>query len=223
MAAEGSRIMSNYVLYAGNTTGNVSKEAKYSIRYGPDGAGQIEITYYIGPYEYVRPSTREHPKLVDIVNEAKNRFGGAFYINEFQHVLVRREDNFVYCVGRYDQLLEFDVSGVVVSAEPPAGIKPGHEWIGPHVGRPYVLTADCRDIYYRIVTGYHRRADHLSQHLGIAAASKLAGRLAQGKSRGGRIYINERKHFFAPVQGDEEFLYLGPLGDDAWFPEPAVD
>jgi len=212
----------NGIPYSGNTTGNVSRDAKYSIRHGGDRDWQIEITYYIGPTEYVRPSTREHPRLVELVNRAKDWPGGTFYINEFQHVLIRRADN-LYCVGSYDGLLEFEVSGVVVSAEPPPGLKPGQEWIGPHAGRPYVLAANCRDIYYKLMSGSHFREERLSLRVGSAAASKLASRLAEVKGpQGGRIYINERKHFFAPVDGSEDFLYLGSLGNDAWFPQPSV-
>jgi hypothetical protein len=43
---------------------------------------------------------------------------------------------------------------------------------------------------------------------------------------GGRIYINEAGEFFAPtmtMSRNIPYLYLGPLGDDQWFPPPPVD
>jgi hypothetical protein len=209
--------------YPGNSMPNVNRDAKYSVRYGAGGVGQIEIIYYIGPKEYVRPATREHPKLVKLVNEAKGYFGGGFYINEFSHVLTRSGDGEMYCIGRYEELLQFDVDGIIVSAESPPGLAVGEVWTGPHVGRPYVLSVDCKDIYFKRIDGKHIRKDCLSEQVGSAAARALAKRLSEIKgTHGGRIYINERRHFYAPVQGDDEFLYLGSLGTDAWFHEPPM-
>jgi hypothetical protein len=60
----------------------------------------------------------------------------------------------------------------------------------------------------------------LSDDVGRTAANQLARRLARVKgSSGGRIYINERCEFFAPVTSADyaRFLYLGHLADDTWF------
>lgn len=215
--------MSTLLPYTGNCRPVASKDAKYSIRRGKDGVLQIEIIFFVGRKEFFQPSTREHPALIEMVNKAKESQGGTFYINEFSHVLVPGQDGKLCCVGRYAELLEFNVSGVVVSAQPPQWLKQGEEWLGPHVGRPYVLSADCRDIYYKSSDGEHHRQIHLAQVVGEASAAELAGRLSKTKGPdGGRIYINERKQFFAPVQ-ESGFLYLGPLGDDPWFDEPAIE
>jgi len=62
---------------------------------------------------------------------------------------------------------------------------------------------------------------------GAAAAAALAHRLRSVKGfAGGRIYINEAGEFFAPIPGRSNnlsYLYLGPLGEDQWFPPPDVD
>jgi hypothetical protein len=173
--------------YPGNCSGNVNRDAKYSIRHGSDGGWQIEIIYYIGSDEYKKASTREHPRLTKLVNDAKDAQGGTFYINDFRHVLVRLQD----------------------------------DWIGHHVGRPYILAAGGIDIYYRSTTGDHHRKVFLSRFVGADAAANLAGRLAgEMGNQGGRFYINERKHLFC--RASDGFKYLGALGDAPWFPEPPI-
>jgi hypothetical protein len=207
--------------YPGNCSGNVNRDAKYSIRHGSDGGWQIEIIYYIGSDEYKKASTREHPRLTKLVNDAKDAQGGTFYINEFRHVLVRLQDGIFICAGRYDGLLEFEIDGAVISAEPPLSLKTGDDWIGHHVGRPYILAAGGIDIYYRSTTGDHHRKVFLSRFVGADAAANLAGRLAgEMGNQGGRFYINERKHLFC--RASDGFKYLGALGDAPWFPEPPI-
>jgi hypothetical protein len=213
--------VSSSVRYSGNCSGNVSKDAKYSIRRGRDGVWQIEIIYYIGPKEYYQCATREHPALIALVNDAKESAGGGFYINEFGHVLIRKTDGEIYCVGRYHELLEFDISGTVISAQPPTWLKPGDEWMGHHVGRRYAITANGQDLFYRVSDDNHHRLMHLSEMVGSGPASKLARRLVSVKgTAGGRVYINERKQFFA--RDGSDFIYLGSLDDDGWYPEPSI-
>lgn len=205
--------------HLGNTESITKKDAKYRIRHGNDGEWQVEIIYYIGKNKYQRPATKEHPELIRIVNDAKAGSGGIFYIDEFRHVLIPSNDGAIYCVGKYDALLEFIVDGFTVSAEPPITLPPGGPWTGPHTGRRYRVKADASDIYYRATTDGVTDELFLSDFTGPDAAAQLARRLCKVKGpQGGRIYINERKQFFAPV--DDEFLYLGPLGNDLWFPEP---
>jgi hypothetical protein len=200
----------------------VNTDAKYRIKHGADGAWQIEVVYYIDDEIFYRPATREHPELIDLVHAAKGYDGGTFVINEWSQVVVRREDGRVVCAGEYDQLLEFDVAGATVSAEPSRELEPGDLWLGPRIGRAYVLNAGGEDVSYtQTFSDGAFRKQRLSKEVGVTAAKALATRLAVVKgARGGVIYINERRHFFAPGPSPKETLYLGALGEDAWFPKP---
>src|SRR5205807_722984 len=96
-------------------------------------------------------------------------------------------------------------------------------WPGPHVGIPYVLTAERTDIRYESEPRRNViRRELLSATVGSAEAAALAKRLARHKGGSGRIYINEAREFFAPVEGATQwsYLYLGNLGSEPWFPEP---
>jgi hypothetical protein len=200
----------------------VSTDTKYRIKHGSDGAWQIEIVYYIDDEVFYRPATRRHPELIDLVHAAKGRDGGSFVINEWSQVVVRREDTSLVCAGEYDQLLEFDVAGATVSAEPSGDLEPGDLWLGTSIGRAYVLNAGGEDVSYTqsFPDGAFAKRK-LSKAVGASAARALAQRLAIVKgARGGVIYINERRHFFAPGPSAKEKIYLGALGGDAWFPKP---
>lgn len=200
----------------------VSTDAKYRIRHGADGAWQIEIVYFIDEEVFYRPATRTHPELVAMVHAAKSYDGGTFVINEWNQVVVRRENGSIACAGEYDQLLEFEVAGATISAEPSSELKAGDLWLGPSVGRAYVLNAGGEDVAYTqsFADGAFAKRQ-LSKAVGVTAARALAQRLSIVKgARGGVIYINERRHFFAPGPNSKEKIYLGPLGNDAWFPKP---
>jgi hypothetical protein len=91
------------------------------------------------------------------------------------------------------------------------------------VGIPYVLTAERTDIRYESEPRPNViRRELLSATVGNAAAAALAKRLARHKGASGRIYINEAREFFAPVQSTSRwsYLYLGNLGEEQWFPMP---
>jgi hypothetical protein len=172
-------------------------------------------------------TTEDHPALVEMVNEAKRlgskQAGGAFLINEFQQVLVPTQEGW-YVAGTYERILTFDLDGDVVSPTPPSELEPGDLWPGPRVGMVYRLTDDTDDIYCKYLSGNREIKDLLSKHCGADSARFLAERLAEVKGdRGGRIYINEAREFFAPV-GEEDspqYLYLGPLDEESWFPPPS--
>ncbi len=148
--------------------------------------------------------------------------GGAFYINEFSDVIVPAGDSHFYA-GSYSQVLEFDFDGSIISPEVPPGTQPGDIWSGPRVGIPYTLTASCDDIKYEHANGRTTRTHLLSDYANIEEVKSLARRISSVKgSQGGRIYINEKAHFFGPVAGQEDHLYLGSLDDSPWFPPPDV-
>jgi hypothetical protein len=206
---------------------NVSRDAKYSVVHGPDEM-RVRLEFQIDRRVRALLTTDAHPELVEKVNKVKTAHGGApggaFYINEFFHVVVPTVDGSYYYGGTYDAPLEFDYEGQIVSPIAPPGLAVGDEWTGPHVGVAYVLTASSDDIYYRRTDGNLVRKYHLSDEVGAEAANALAKRLAVVKgTNGGRIYINECGEFFAPVQSAGAFLYLGHLGEDAWFGAPDLD
>ena len=199
----------------GNAT---SRDGKYRVA-SRDGELQIEIEYYEDQEVFYRPSTRSHPDLVAMVGRAKGYEGGTFVINEWGQVIVGRVGLPPAFGGDYFELLEFNVKGVTVSAEPPSNLERGEPWPGPGVGRIYTLAAGGEDIYYEqsFDDGAFRKA-YLSKVVGVEAARDLAQFLAEFKStKGGPIYINERRQFFSPGTGKKDRKYLGPLGDHAWF------
>jgi hypothetical protein len=210
-------------LYPGNPPSNVTKEAKYSVVRAKDGWG-VRLIYSVSNRQRDLLTTTAHPQLSDMVNRAKVEVtgdeGGAFYINEYGHVLVPSPEGVLYA-GSYHKELEFDFEGTQIRPTAPDGLRPGDVWVGPRVGIRYVLNAGGDDVYYEHKPTPTRTVKHcLSDDVGRAAATHLARRLARVKgTNGGRIYINERCEFFAPVTSADyaRFLYLGHLEDDTWF------
>lgn len=214
------------IVYPGLAPSNVNKDAKYSIR-TDEGGWVVHLLYRVSDRERALLTTDAHADLVEMVNEVKTEVngqpGGAFYINEFKDVLVPA-DGECYLAGFYDDLLEFDFDGPVISPRAPEDLEPGDPWLGPHVGIQYTLMAGGNDIKYYLKRGRIQREERLSDHVGETNAADLARRLARTKgTQGGRIYINECGEFFTPPgDGGSEHLYLGSLGEDLWFPAPDV-
>lgn len=214
--------------YPGNIPSNVSKDAKYSVVSGQDGY-EVRLVYRLSSREKALLTTDGHPGLVDMVNEVKQEAngapGGAFYINEFLDVLVPTTKGECYFAGTYQRLLEFDLGGgETIGPRAPEGLEPGAPWAGPHVGIRYKLKAGGRDISYSRVDGSREREFRLSDEHGADAAAALAKRLAVQKGNaGGRMYLNEAGEFLSPPPGpDQDFVYLGALDEDLWFPPPDV-
>ncbi|MGN9804042.1 hypothetical protein [Micromonospora sp. L32] len=216
--------------YPGQSPSNPNKDAKYSVVSSPNGGWEVRLIYRVSAREEALLTTDRHEKLVGMVNgvklEQNGKPGGAFYINEFHDVLVPHPGGGCIHAGTYHELLKFDFDGHEISPVPPPDLVPGDRWPGPHVGILYILAAGGTDIRYNIMTRQRRRKEILSDSVGLDAARTLAGRLARVKGhRGGRIYINEAAEFFTPMDGGESglsYIYLGSLGDDAWFPAPDV-
>ncbi|MDA0269485.1 MAG: hypothetical protein O2798_00695 [Chloroflexi bacterium] len=215
--------------YPGNLPRNVNHDAKYSVVHDSDGDMRVRLLYTLSEGERALLSTDKHPKLVAMVNEVKDEIhgapGGAFYINEYRQVIVPTNTAYFFA-GTYETLLEFEFEGKVIGPKASSTVTPGDTWIGPHVGIPYTLAAGGRDFYYEVETrpSVTKRVT-LSAAVGAPAAAALARRLAEVKgSQGGRVYINEAREFFAPIEvgGAWQQRYLGPLGKDAWFPQPSV-
>lgn len=216
--------------YPGCIPSNTNKDAKYSVKHGLGGGWEISLLYRVNNREKELLSTDSHDGLVDLVNAVKEHAsgsaGGAFYINEYSHVLVPTTTGCLYA-GCYERLVHFEYDGRSLGPTPPEGLRPGDAWPGPHVGIRYTLVAGGDDIRYERVDGRRTTEYYLSDSAGRAAAAALAGRLAGVKGRqGGRFYINEAAQFFAPMSeanGGVSYVYLGGLDeDDAWFPAPSV-
>lgn len=217
-------------LYPGYCPSNVSKDAKYSIKHGGDGGWAVHLIYTVNNRERELLTTNAHPTLVEMVNAAKREItgleGGAFYINEYAHVVVPTSEGHLYA-GYYPKELRFEFEGSTIGPAAPDGLQPGEDWPGPHPGVAYTLAAGGADVYFEKKKSPTRISKQmLSDEIGKRAAGALARRLSQVKgNEGGRVYINERCEFFAPVKaaGGWRFLYLGHLEDDAWFPGPDMD
>ncbi len=221
------------VVYTWNLPKNVARDAKYAVRHYR-GKMEIALLYRTAYGEQWSLSTSDHPKLVAMVNQIKiqtsGRPGGAFYINEYRQVIVPAGDgsDTYYYAGEYDQDLEFFFEGKVISGRAVTmdgrPLNPGDTWEGVHPGIPYTLKAGGKDISFkRILRPNVTREELLSTYTSPAEAAALAARIRSVKGfQGGRFYVNERRHIFAPLQGDEgfEYVYIGDLTEsDPWYPK----
>jgi hypothetical protein len=211
--------------YTGNVPRNVSRDAKYSVVRGDKGWG-VRLVFQLNSREKALLTTKKHPRLIAMVNEIKEDVagseGGVFYINEYSDVLVPAGGEY-YVAGKYEELLEFDFEGRIISPKAARTLAPGDLWPGPSVGVRYKITADLADIAYESNPRPNvTREVRLSDSAGVTAARKLAKRLADSKGGSGRIYINEAREFFSPsaTHDSSGAIYLGHLGDDDWFPSP---
>jgi hypothetical protein len=151
--------------------------------------------------------------------------GGAFYINEYHHVLVPDGSGGpCFFAGEYSRLLTFREAGLFVSPEAPSHLKSGDRWPGPRVGIKYVLPAAEQDVRYEKVShgGRRRETVFLSDFVGFSSAERTARLIRPVKPSGGTFCVNECREMFAPVGGDGayEHVYIGRVDEDAWFPEP---
>jgi hypothetical protein len=213
--------------YPGNVPSNVSKDAKYSV-VAVAGGWQIRLIYRLSSSERALVTTSSHPELVEMVNAAKlegtEGAGGAFYINEYRHVIVPTAEGCLYA-GKYAPLLCFKFEGQEISPEAPSAMQPGQDWLGPRVGTAYVLAADGTDVKYRVETRPNVVMERrLSAEIGNAAAARAARQFSRHKPGGGRVYVNEARECFGPTRRDEPIThtYLGRIQAEAWFAEPKV-
>lgn len=210
--------------YAGYSPMRVGKDTKYSVT----ASGDIKLEYQEKARVRWLLATGDHPDLVKMVNAVKTeltgREGGAFYINEYTHVLVPDGAGGVcYFAGWYDTPLVFREGDLTVSSKAPGHLSPGDPWPGPRVGIKYVLAAGATEIRYEKVDGRRTEEVWLSDTAGPSATTRLAIRIARIKGNaGGAFFINESRELFAPVGVGPrvDYVYIGHLEQDAWFPEP---
>lgn len=214
------------VEYRGPVPSNVNRCAKYSVVHGEDGL-EIRLLHPTDDGRW-NLTTDAHPELVRMVDEVKKaanggRSGGAFYINEYRHVIVKSVDGRAFFAGRYDADLVFvDDDGVVISPIPSPDLRPGDPWPGSRPGIDYTLNASGDDVYYDVVVDRHRDRVLLSDVVGAANAETVAGVIAPFKTSGGGFYVNECRRIFGPPSGGGDFVYIGDLQGLPWFPEPSV-
>jgi len=243
--------MTTPTLYRGVWPQNVSKLAKYAVRF-VDGAWKITVLYEAGEglrYLAVLGAGEELAARINAVKTAVQvQPGGAFYVNEYRHVIVpvggssSGSSSEYYYVGTLDADLSFEFEGRPLTTKPvnPDGapLNPGHSWVGPRPGIPYVLAAGAGDIYYespaltdddppRVRQNLTRRVK-LSKTLGDRAKLARAVRpLASLRGhQGGRFYVNEHGAMFTPVNAGDgnglNYIYCGQIDRTAWFPKPPV-
>lgn len=242
--------MGNPILYRGLWPQNVSKLAKYAIRF-VEGMWKITVLYEAGEGLLYLAVEGTEDSLVQEINAIKqtlnNLPGGAFYVNEYRHVLVPVQGHtssgsgsHYYYAGRLYTDLEFGFEGNPLITKPihsdGTPMRPGEKWIGPRPGIPYVLSAGAGDIYFetpaltdddppRLLPMTTRRVQ-LSKILSNRqmlsnAVSPIA---AVRGHQGGRFYVNEHGAIFTPaIAGDGNginYIYCGQINRNAWFPDP---
>lgn len=238
--------MTEFSLYRGLWPQNVSKVAKYVVRM-VNGEWKVTVHYDLGEGLMYLAVEGGETDVVHQVNQVKQleggQSGGAFYINEFHHLLVpvlRDGATLYYYGGRVNPEFTFQFEGVPLTTHPVDRgghpLSPGDPWIGPRPGIPYVLAAGGNDIYFEspaltdtnpptVRIGVTRKV-MLSKVLRDRALVVRAIRMiadVRGQ-QGGRFYVNEHGAAFTPVdRGDGNglnYIYCGQIDRAAWFSEP---
>lgn len=244
--------MNQPALYRGVWPQNVSKLAKYAVRFR-DGQWKITVLYEVEAGLNYLAVEGGGADLIDRINAVKTALGeqpgGPFYVNEYRHVIVpiaadpgSGTGSHYYYAGRLDNDLTFEFEGNALTTKPvgahgaPLGV--GERWIGPRPGIPYVLAAGAGDVYYEspaltddeppMVRPLMTRKVQLSRVLGEKAAVARAVRSVAGVRghAGGRFYVNEHGAMFSPVGAGDgnglDYIYCGQIDHTIWFPEPAI-
>lgn len=244
--------MSEYSLYRGCWPQNVCKLAKYAVRF-VKGDWKPTVLYDVGDglqFLAVEDGGTDLAMRVNAVKTAmRSQPGGAFYVNEYRHILVPVADSgagnaqtVYYYAGRLETDCHFEFEGRPLTTKPiqldGTPLASGARWVGPRPGIPYVLAAGGRDIYFETpaltdddppaVRPMMTRKVQLSKV--IRDQEKLAKAVRPIASirghQGGRFYVNEHGAMFTPVgagDGDGiDYIYCGKIDRDAWFPEPPV-
>jgi hypothetical protein len=110
-------------IFNGNCNTSVTRQAKYRIKSNKN-EYHIEIQIDTQDGYRIYPSTNEHPILVTMINEIKEKYslapGGQFYINEWRQVIVPVNTSPIsyYYAGEYDKDLTFILDDVEYSGRP---------------------------------------------------------------------------------------------------------
>jgi len=244
--------MSTPQLYRGVWPQNVSRLAKFAVRF-IDGKWELTVLYEAAAGLKYLAVEGGGADLVGRINDVKTALGehagGAFYINEYRHVIVpvaatsaSGSGSHYYYAGLLEGDLSFEFEGRPLTTRPVglngAALVAGERWVGPRPGIPYVLAAGGGDIYYEspaltdddppAVRPFMTRRVQLSKILGDKASVAKAVRPVanQRGHQGGRFYVNEHGAMFTPVEAGDgnglDYIYCGQLDRSAWFPAPTV-
>lgn len=235
-------------LYRGLWPQNIGKLSKYTVSF-IDGQWKVTVGYDLGDGLRFLAIEGADSGLAAMVNAVKTaragQPGGAFYINEYRHVIVpvksgTTSDSFFAGVCHGDFSFPFEGSQLTTKPVDAGGrpLAPGQKWYGPRPGVPYVLAAGANDIYFESpaltddepprVRPQTTRRVRLSKILGDRLAVGRATRplAAIRGHQGGRFYVNEHGAMFTPVTAGDgnglDYIYCGQIDRTAWFPEPAV-
>lgn len=244
--------MSQPQLYRGVWPQNVSKMAKYAVRMA-GGRWKVSVLVEVETDLRYLAVDGERKELIERVNRVKQATsgqpGGAFYVNEYRHVIVpvnagahERGGSLYYYAGKLDDDFRFQFEDAwITSAAMDANgrkLEVGAPWRGPRPGIPYVLKAGAQDAYYeaRVLTdaeppairpGLTRQVllSRVLEDPGRAAAAVAGVREIKGHL-GGRFYVNEVGAMFAPIDGKDDngidYVYCGQIDLGTWFPKPPV-
>lgn len=240
-------------LYRGVWPQNVSKLAKFGVRL-VDGTWKITVLYEAGAGLRYLAVEGAGTTLASRINSLKSLLqgqpGGAFYVNEYKHVIVPVQGSpstgvksHYYYACRLEDDLRFEFEGQLLTTNPvhPDGtpLKEGERWVGPRPGIPYVLSAGGGDIYHEspaltddnppAIRPSMTRRVQLSKVLGDRPLVERAVRpiTSVRGHQGGRFYVNEHGAIFTPVDSGDgngiDYIYCGQIDRSAWFPEPPVE
>lgn len=239
-------------LYRGVWPQNVSKLAKYAVRF-VDGTWKITVLYEASAgLRYLAVEGGEAdlaPRINAVKTTMRDQPGGAFYVNEYRHVVVPVKGDVpsgagshYYYAGRLEGDFRFEFEGQPLTTKPvhPNGtaLNAGGRWVGPRPGIPYVLAAGGGDIYYETpaltdtdppaIRPSMTRKVELSKVIGDKApVARAVHPIASLRGhQGGRFYVNEHGAMFTPVEAGDgnglDYIYCGQIDRSAWFPEPSV-
>ena len=229
-------------LYRGVWPQNVDRLAKYAVRL-VDGDWKVTVWCATeeGPrYLAVQGASAD---LADRVNAIKtavhSQLGGAFYVNEYRHILVPVNDSassgaasLYYYAGRLEDDLLFEFEGELLTGKPerPDGtrLNNGEHWVGPRPGIPYVLSAGGADICYETpalsddhpptvrpsVTDRVLLSEVLPNKCIASEASQ--GEIRTRAPRGALLRERIRRHVYPGRRGRRERPGLRLLRPDRW-------
>lgn len=245
--------MDTPTLYRGLWPQNVGRLAKYAVRF-VDGDWKLTVLYEVDAGLRYLAVEGGDPDLASRINAIKTVWqdqpGGAFYVNEYRHVLVPVKADTIsgtgshyYFAGRLKADFRFEFEGQPLTTKPVhrngKPLKPGERWIGPRPGIPYVLAAGGADIYYEtpaltdddpptirpMMTSRIQLSTVLRDMQLVARAVRPVASLRG--NRGGKFYVNEHGAMFTPVGAGAgngiDYIYCGQINTSTWFPEPKVD
>lgn len=241
-----------HTLYRGLWPQVVGRLAKYAVRF-IDGEWKISVWYNVGDGLRYLAVEGDGADLVLRINEVKEAFdgkpGGAFYLNEYRHVLVPVAGSpehgvpvHYYYAGRYEKDFHFDFEGRTLTTQPKdlegKPLSPGSSWIGPRPGIPYVLAAGGGDIYFETpaLTDSEPPTVRTRMTRKLELSKVLRDRTLVARAvrpvyevrghQGGRFYVNEHGAIFTPVGANDgngiDYIYCGVIDREAWFPEPPI-